>query len=320
MKSAYHEMKIDNQMFNHKRIYFLICIILFSIFVISCGGVSLDDLSGIDQTNKIGYFSKYGYMDGAPQWTIEYFEEFGKIFPTAFYNRTGNQITPLKSNALVRKNGKIDIIASAKEQGFDIVVETRVSCVSSAQPLGTDVTAQNHMSITDVTAQNHASAADVEAKSQYYFDKHASELTHAEAARLADLTVPNLKYYDPSKQPDTAQNHAFVTDVTAQNHASVTDVAVQNHASVVVTRVSDKKILWDSSAFRFFGPYSEEQCSYYICKMELLKKMASTMAEGLVKSEQEKSLCRSKKPAELTNEQLCKCLGLNYDAVTNKCK
>ena len=276
MKSAYHEMKIDNQMFNHKRIYFLICIILFSIFVISCGGVSLDDISGIDQTNKIGYFSKYGYMDGAPQWTIEYFEEFGKIFPTAFYNRTGNQITPLKSNALVRKNGKIDIIASAKEQGFDIVVETRVSCVSSAkmEPLGTDVTAQDHASVTDL-----------EAASQYYLDKHASELTHAEAARLADLTVPNLQYYDPSKQHDTAQNHAFVTDVTAQNHASVTDVAVQNHASVVVTRVSDKKILWDSSAFSSFGPYTEEQCSYYICKMDLLKKMASTMAESLVKSD-----------------------------------
>ena len=217
-------MKIDNQRFNHKRIYFLICIILFSIFVISCGGVSLDDISGIDQTNKIGYFSKYDYMDGAPQWTIEYFEEFGKIFPISFYNRTGNQITPLKKNALVRKNGKIDVIASAKKQGFDIVVETRVSCVSSAkmEPLGTDV---------------------------------------------------------------TAQNHASVTDIITQNPAFVTDVAVQNHASVVVTRVSDKKILWDSSAFRSFGPYTEEQCSYYICKMDLLKTMASTMAEGLVKSD-----------------------------------
>jgi len=252
-------MKVDNQRFNHKRIYFLICIILFSIFAISCGSVSLDDISGIDQANKIGYFAEYGYMDGAPQWTVEYFDEFGKIFPIYFYNRTGNQITPLKLNALVRKNGKIDVIASAKKQGFDLVVETRISCVSSAQmePLGTDV---------------------------------------------------------------TAQNHASVTDVTAHNHASVMDVAIQNHASVVVTRVSDKKILWDSSAFRFFGPYTEEQCSYYICKMELLKKMASTMAEGLVKPEQEKSLCRSKKPAELTNEQLCICLGLKYDAVTNKCK
>jgi len=298
-------MKVDNQRFNHKRIYFLICIILFSIFAISCGSVSLDDISGIDQANKIGYFAEYGYMDGAPQWTVEYFDEFGKIFPIYFYNRTGNQMTPLKKNALVRKNGKIDVIASAKKQGFDIVVETRISCVSSAQmePLG-----------TDVTAQNHASATDLEAASQYYFDKHARELTHAEAARLADLPVPTPKYYDPSKQPDTAQSRASGTD------ASVTDIAVQNHASVVVKRVSDKKILWDSSAFRFFGPYTEEQCSYYICKMELLKKMASTMAEGLVKSEQEKSLCRSKKPAELTNEQLCKCLGLNYDAVSNKCK
>jgi len=269
-------MMIDNQRFNHKRIYFLICIILFSIFVISCGGVSLDDISGIDQTYKIGYFSKYDYMDGAPQWTIEYFEEFGKIFPISFYNRTGNQITPLKKNALVRKNGKIDVIASAKKQGFDIVVETRVSCVSSAkmEPLG-----------TDVTAQDQASVADLEAASQYYFDKHASELTHDQAARLAGLPVPKPKDYDPSKQPDTAQNHASVTDIITQNPAFVTDVAVQNHASVVVTRVSDKKILWDSSAFRSFGPYTEEQCSYYICKMDLLKTMASTMAEGLVKSD-----------------------------------
>jgi hypothetical protein len=257
-------MEIDNQRFNHKRIYFLFCIIVFLIFVISCGGVSLDDISGIDQTYKIGYFAKYDYMDGAPQWTIEYFEEFKKIFPTSFYNRTGNQITPLKL-PLVRKNGKIDVIASAKEQGFDIVVETRVSCVSNAQmkPLG-----------TDVSAQNHASGPDVEAASQYYFDKHASELTPAQAERLAGMPVPKPKDYDPSKQPDTAQNHASVTDVTVQNHASVT-----------VTRVSDKEILWDSSAFRSFGPYTEEQCSYYICKMDLLKKMTSTIAEGLVKSD-----------------------------------
>jgi monofunctional biosynthetic peptidoglycan transglycosylase len=44
----------------------------------------------------------------------------------------------------------------------------------------------------------------IEAASRYYFDKHASELTHAEAALLAGM-LPNPKYYDPFKRPDKAR-------------------------------------------------------------------------------------------------------------------
>ena len=44
----------------------------------------------------------------------------------------------------------------------------------------------------------------IEAASRYFFDKHAAELTNAEAALLAGM-LPNPKYYDPFKRPDKAR-------------------------------------------------------------------------------------------------------------------
>ncbi len=44
----------------------------------------------------------------------------------------------------------------------------------------------------------------IEAASRYYFDKHAPELTPAEAALLAGM-LPNPRYYNPFKNPDKAR-------------------------------------------------------------------------------------------------------------------
>jgi monofunctional biosynthetic peptidoglycan transglycosylase len=44
----------------------------------------------------------------------------------------------------------------------------------------------------------------IEAASRYYFDKHATEITKAEAALLAGM-LPNPKYYDPFKRPEKAR-------------------------------------------------------------------------------------------------------------------
>ena len=44
----------------------------------------------------------------------------------------------------------------------------------------------------------------IEAASRYYFDKHATELTKAEAALLAGM-LPNPHYYNPFKRPDKAR-------------------------------------------------------------------------------------------------------------------
>jgi membrane peptidoglycan carboxypeptidase len=44
----------------------------------------------------------------------------------------------------------------------------------------------------------------IEAASRFYFDKHAPELSHAEAALLAGM-LPNPKYYNPFKRPDKAR-------------------------------------------------------------------------------------------------------------------
>ena len=44
----------------------------------------------------------------------------------------------------------------------------------------------------------------IEAASRWYFDRHAGELTPAEAALLAGM-LPNPKYYDPFKRPDKAR-------------------------------------------------------------------------------------------------------------------
>jgi monofunctional biosynthetic peptidoglycan transglycosylase len=44
----------------------------------------------------------------------------------------------------------------------------------------------------------------IEAASRYYIDKHATELTPAEAALLAGM-LPNPKYYDPYKRPEKAR-------------------------------------------------------------------------------------------------------------------
>jgi len=44
----------------------------------------------------------------------------------------------------------------------------------------------------------------IEAASRYYFDKHATELTHAESALLAGM-LPNPRYYNPFKRMDKAR-------------------------------------------------------------------------------------------------------------------
>ncbi len=44
----------------------------------------------------------------------------------------------------------------------------------------------------------------IEAASRFYFDKHASELTTAEAALLAGM-LPNPRYYNPYKRPEKAR-------------------------------------------------------------------------------------------------------------------
>ena len=44
----------------------------------------------------------------------------------------------------------------------------------------------------------------IEAASRFYFDKHALELTQAEAALLAGM-LPNPRYYNPFKRPDKAR-------------------------------------------------------------------------------------------------------------------
>jgi monofunctional biosynthetic peptidoglycan transglycosylase len=44
----------------------------------------------------------------------------------------------------------------------------------------------------------------IEASSRFYFDKHASELTNAEAALLAGM-LPNPRYYNPYKRMDKAR-------------------------------------------------------------------------------------------------------------------
>ncbi len=44
----------------------------------------------------------------------------------------------------------------------------------------------------------------IEAASRFYFDKHASELTAAEAALLAGM-LPNPRYYNPYKRPEKAR-------------------------------------------------------------------------------------------------------------------
>ncbi len=44
----------------------------------------------------------------------------------------------------------------------------------------------------------------IEAASRYYFDKHAAELTNAEAALLAGM-LPNPRYYNPFRRPDKAR-------------------------------------------------------------------------------------------------------------------
>lgn len=44
----------------------------------------------------------------------------------------------------------------------------------------------------------------IEAAGRYYFDKHATELTRAEAALLAGM-LPNPRYYDPYKRMDKAR-------------------------------------------------------------------------------------------------------------------
>jgi monofunctional glycosyltransferase len=44
----------------------------------------------------------------------------------------------------------------------------------------------------------------IEAASRFYFDKHASELTPAEAALLAGM-LPNPRYYNPYKRPEKAR-------------------------------------------------------------------------------------------------------------------
>jgi len=44
----------------------------------------------------------------------------------------------------------------------------------------------------------------IEAASRFYFDKHAPELSYAEAALLAGM-LPNPKYYNPFKHPDKAR-------------------------------------------------------------------------------------------------------------------
>jgi len=45
----------------------------------------------------------------------------------------------------------------------------------------------------------------IEAASRYYFDKHAAEVSVAEAALLAGM-LPNPKYYDPYKRPNKARD------------------------------------------------------------------------------------------------------------------
>jgi penicillin-binding protein 1A len=45
----------------------------------------------------------------------------------------------------------------------------------------------------------------IEAASRFYFDKHASELTAAEAALLAGM-LPNPHYFNPYKRPDKARD------------------------------------------------------------------------------------------------------------------
>lgn len=44
----------------------------------------------------------------------------------------------------------------------------------------------------------------IEAASRYYFDKHAEELTSADAALLAGM-LPNPRYFNPLKRPDKAR-------------------------------------------------------------------------------------------------------------------
>jgi len=67
------------------------------------------------------------------------------------------------------------------------------------------------------------------------------------------------------------------------------------------------------------GPYEQ-------CIKDNLEKAKNEAAVNLLKeicakeAEQAEIPCKYKQPAELTNEELCRCLGLAYDAVTKKCK
>jgi Glu-tRNA(Gln) amidotransferase subunit E-like FAD-binding protein len=67
------------------------------------------------------------------------------------------------------------------------------------------------------------------------------------------------------------------------------------------------------------GPYEE-------CIKANLEKAKTEAAVTLIKEicendgKQTKNLCESKKASELTNEELCECIGLVYDEKENKCK
>jgi len=66
--------------------------------------------------------------------------------------------------------------------------------------------------------------------------------------------------------------------------------------------------------------------SYEQCIKDNLEKAKNEAAVNLLKeicaseAEQTKNPCKSKKPGELTDEELCKCIGSEYDTLTKKCK
>jgi len=67
------------------------------------------------------------------------------------------------------------------------------------------------------------------------------------------------------------------------------------------------------------GPYEQ-------CIKDNLEKAKTGAAVKLLMDvcakevEQSEHLCKSKKPDDLTNEELCKCLGALYDPSTKKCQ
>lgn len=67
------------------------------------------------------------------------------------------------------------------------------------------------------------------------------------------------------------------------------------------------------------GPY--EQCikdnlgkAKTVAAVKLLKEICAT------EDKQPENLCKNKKPADFTNEELCKCLHFAYDPATKKCQ